>query len=213
MIDFSIIRALGGIVARTNSALNGNAAFMARIKSEYTYAGNCFVNGEFRSWYRPGTLPEINSLILAHKSDLYKYPCLFSVLPIRENYQTRDGQKWRILTLDLTLVAVTNSQWTTEQREMLVFDTLLRPWYREFMRQLSISKLFFCNGKIPDHSAWEVFTTKGYEDEAKVWDDYLDYIRIKGLQLTVNPNVCHRDVSEMEQEYLDYTQNEKRLKT
>ncbi len=192
-------RIIGALAYRTMSALNGNAPFMARLAAEYPYASNCIVNGEFDLWHYFGTHYEISQTITSIAQDingsLVKFPSFLTFLPVEQRVNGLD----KTLIYDIAIAASTNSKWTSDQRETLVFETLLRPIYDEFMRQIVTSGWFLLPAGLPTHSKFECYTTGEYSGAIlNRYSEYLDAIEIRGLQLPLKrADICEVEVRQM----------------
>jgi hypothetical protein len=201
-MKLSIIEAVGSVLCNTISALNGNKAFLAHLEAEYPFADTCLYDGEFHLWYYPGTAQEIQTEVTKQRDSKLKFPALFLYLPNHERMTEKNSS----LTLNLAIVGATHStqsagrEWISEYRDRYVFQPLLNPVYEEFMRQLSFSKLFITGNKIP-HSCYSVPTTGGYADDYTAWGDFVDYIRLLNVELTVNPHLCDKDILKAREEY------------
>lgn len=195
-----MIRLVGALAYRTSSALTGNKAFMAAL-SEYEYADNCAYDGAFHLWHFPGPRGEIAKTINAQNSSKLKFPAILNFLPIREVIANSAGYPQHQLTLNLAIAASTLSDWTTQQREVQTFDLVLRPIYREFMRQIALSGYFMARyGDLP-HEKYEVYTTGGNQKELEYeWGEHIDVIEVRNLTLILNPKLCDRDIRTIEED-------------
>jgi hypothetical protein len=182
------------------SALNGNEPFIARLLGEYPYSQNCVVNGELNLWHYFGTHYEISQVITSiaqgENSSLVKFPSFLNFLPVEQRVSSLD----RTLTYNVAIAASTNSKWTSDQRERLVFDTLLRPIYEEFIRQIGLSGWFQYSAGDPAHSMFECYTTGEYSGRIlNQYSEYIDAIEIRGLQLPLKKtDICIRELERIE---------------
>lgn len=190
---------IGSLVYRTRKALNDNEEFKQSLL-KYAYHENCLVDGDFLFWHYPGTHNEISTVLLQlgehYNGNLLKFPALL-------NFQTIKQERSEniVLHYNLALVGSVSSTWTTEQREIEVFDNLLRPVYREFMKQILTCKWFSTGYRVPRHTYYEIFTTgKNSGELQNMYGDYIDAIEMHDLTLTVNPKLCERDIETIELE-------------
>lgn len=196
-------RLVGSLVYRTREALNANRVFMDNLE-EYTYSGDCLYNGKFHLWHYPGTPPEISECVLEIGSKpqgaRYKFPAVLNFLPVDQI--TRAGSPGvKTISLNLAICASTQSDWLTEQREPQTFDLVLRPVYEELLRQICKCRYFVQGYGNPPHKALELFTRGSKEGVlVKFWGEHIDAIEIHGLQLTLNPRLCEKDLQQMEEE-------------
>lgn len=181
---------------RTREALNNNASFLSNA-NEYPFYPNCIMGDMFSFWHYPGTYNEISTTFLAVKDKIFKYPSLLSFHPVR---QQLDGQS-RLVTYNLAFAALSDSNWTTEQRDAKVFETILRPIYTEFIRQIEKSK-YFRNlpfGYLP-HDYYEVFSSGDNQGVLiEKYGDHIDAIEIHNLRLDIK-KLCDGDIQRIERE-------------
>lgn len=192
---------IAALVYRTQSALNGDAAFLARLQVEYPYSGNCLVNDEFHLWHHAGTHFEIAQAMTAiskvPNGGRVKFPAILDFLPVR---QLVDGNT-TALTFNLAIAASTNSQWNSAQRDAFVFDPLLNVVYDEFMNQVAASGYFTYPAGMPRHERFNCYTTGKYEGAIMdTYSEYIDVIEIRGLQLTLKGRICERDIAQMKED-------------
>jgi hypothetical protein len=192
---------IAALVYRTQSALNGDAAFLVRLKAEYPYAGNCLVNDEFHLWHYSGTHFEIAQAMTAiskiPNGSRAKFPAILDFLPVM---QLVDGN-CTLLMFDLAIAASTDSAWNSAQRDRLVFEPLLNRVYEEFMTQIAASGYFIYPAGLPRHERYNCYTTGKYKGAiVETYTEYIDVIEIRGLQLTLKGRICERDIARMEED-------------
>lgn len=195
------------LVYRTREALNANPSFLENLK-QYVYYQNCYVNDKFLFWHYPGTDNEISNVLLEigknKNGARLKFPAILNYQSIR---QQRDGLDATIY-YNLAIAGSIRSDWTTEQREVQVFDKLLRPIYAEFMRQISRCGYFKIGYGYPPHTYYEVFTTgKNATDLAIRYGDHIDAIELHNLELTVKYNLCYKDAEKIESDNSNVTKD------
>lgn len=198
---------MGMLVYRTREALGRDRAFLAGLQ-EYVFSPNCLVDGRFLFWHYPGTPNEISNVLLAIGEHIngvrLKFPAILNYQPIRQ----RHVRETTTLYYNLAIVGSVDKDWTTEQREVQVFDLLLRPIYREFMRQIEISGYFSTGYGVPSHDYYEVFTTGGNSAEMSArYGDYVDAIELHGLELKPKSTLCDKDVAAIEKDNENVTKD------
>lgn len=205
---------IGSLVYRTAQALDGNAAFMGALQATdangayvYPFVENILSDGKFHLWHYPGTHEEISASLLAlsglPNGERIKFPSILNFHPID---QRKDGRLNRI-HFTLSIASWTLSQWTTEQREVSVFDPLLRPIYGEFMEQVINYPHFQLDYGIPPHSCIEIFTTgKNAQAVTDRYGEHIDAIELHSFYVDV-VDICERDYEVVEYENSLVTQD------
>jgi hypothetical protein len=109
-----------------------------------------------------------------------------------QDIRQRVEARFTTIYYNIAIIAPVLSTWLTQQREAEVFDHVLRPVYREFMRQVAKSGYFLLpDGEIP-RTVYEVFTTGDTKASlVENYGDYIDALEIHGLAL--RPRPCYRD--------------------
>lgn len=191
---------IGSLVYRTREALNNNEDFK-KILREYTYSDNCLVDGDFSLWHYPGTGNEISRVLLEISKHLngarLKFPAILNFQTIR---QDKSGAS-TILHYNLAIVGSVLSGWTTEQREVQVFDRLLRPVYEELINQVKSCGYFKLDYGMPPHAYYEVFTTGNNSSELKNrYGDHVDAIELHDFRLELKSIFCNRESLAIENE-------------
>ena len=200
----SPIKIIGSLVYKTRESLRTNQSFLYGL-SACKYRDCFFKNGEFNLWHFPATANEISNTFLSIGKAIDgctdKFPALFNFMPVEQTYYRANSVNRIRLTYNLAFVAPVSSPWTTEQREVFVFEPVLRPIVDEFMKQISNSGYFDTNFGFIPHSRYEVFTTGDNQDERIKgrYGDYMDAIELHSLQLTLN-NLCNSDLKKIEKE-------------
>lgn len=199
-MTFSTNRLIGATVYRTRKALNADAAFMSAL-SEYKYRPNCLYDDAFHLWHYPGTHSEIAETISKLSKTIaggkVKFPCVMNFLPVNQAVGSDATQ----IRLNLAICTVTDSQWMTPMRELKVFDTVLRPIYREFIKQVSRSPYLQNGYGEPPHTMTEIYTTgKNAGQVSDRYGEHLDAIEITNLLLTLNPRLCDIQYRQMADE-------------
>lgn len=186
---------MGMLVYRTREALNGNEAFIASL-GKYAYYENCYVDGQFLFWHYPGTKNEISNALLTigeHPNGARaKFPAMLNYQPVK---QKKNGLS-TTLYYNLAIAGSVLSDWTTEERDVQVFEPLLRPVYAEFIRQVTACGYFKMDYGYPAHNYYEVFTTgKNMTDLEAMYGDHIDAIELHSLELTLRSNLCAKDLA------------------
>ena len=190
---------IGSLVYRTRVALNNNDAFKTALLN-YAYHSNCLVDGDFLLWHYPGTPNEISTVLLKigehYAGNYLKFPAMLNFQTIKQ-----DKGEDTVIHYNLAIVGSVLSTWTTEQREVEIFDNLLRPIYEEFMNQVKSCKWFKTGYGMPPHAYYEIFTTgKNSGEIQNKYGDYIDAIELHDLALTVNSGLCNKHFETIEAE-------------
>lgn len=191
---------IGALAYRTMSALNGNTAFKARLAAEYPYVANCLVDGEFHLWHYFGTHSEISKVITAIAQDMngsyVKFPSFLNFMPVEQ----RISGYGHTISFNLAIAASTNSEWLSDQRFDIVFDTLLRPIYEAFMLQVISCGWFAFPAGMPVHSKFECPTTGSYSGTIiSKYSEHIDVIELRGLQLPLKRlSMCEDEIVQIE---------------
>lgn len=191
---------IGSLVYRTRTALNKDERFKSALK-DYAYSGNCLVDDKFLLWHYPGTGSEISRVLLKIGENpngaLLKFPAILNFQSIKQ--EKKEGKN--LIYYNLAIVGSVAGEWTTEQREVQVFDKLLRPIYEEFMKQVKGCEYFQLNFGTPTHTYYEVFTTGDNSSELmNRYGDCIDAIELHNVILSLKPVLCERHLSVMENE-------------
>jgi len=197
---FSTNRLVGATVYRTRKALNADPAFMQAL-ADYKYRPNCLYDDTFHMWHYPGTHMEIAEVITKLGKTIQggrvKFPCIMNFLPVTQQVSGDTTQ----IRLNLAICTVTDHEWLTPMRELKVFDTVLRPIYREFIKQISRSPYLQNGYGEPQHTMTELFTTGQNAGQVSArYGGHLDAIEVANLLLTLNPRLCERDIQQMAEE-------------
>lgn len=204
-MTFSTNRLVGAAVYRTRKALNANAAFMKAVAG-YEFASNCLYDDAFHMWHFPGTHAEISGVMhqlsKTIEGNKKKFPCVMNFLPVAETV-TNPGRGGNLIQirLNLAICAITSSEWGSQMRELRVFDTVLRPMYGEFIRQISRLPYIQHGYGMPAHTKYEIFTTGASKGQIiDRYDEHIDAIEIVNLLLTLNPALCDKYYAQMAEE-------------
>jgi hypothetical protein len=171
---------IGSLTYRTREVLRNNQAFLTSLE-RYRCVSTCFANdNKFSLWHYPGTHGEISAAFLNIDDGRLKFPSILNFNPIKEVVSAQNVT----YTFNLAFVAPTFSEWCTEEREAQVFELLLTPVYKEFLRQVVLSRYFVTNyGDVP-HTRYKVFTTgKASDGIIEHYGDYIDALEVHGLTL------------------------------
>ncbi len=202
-MTFSANRLVGAVVYRTRKALSMNYEFIKALAA-YNYAPNCLYGGKFHLWHYPGTHGEI-ARIMAKLSEttqgsVRKFPCIMNFLPVAETV-SGSGSDVLQVKLNLAICATTSSEWLTQEREVLVFDTVLRPIYSELINQLSRTPYLLNGYGTPPHTKTEIYTTGANAGQVHDrYNEHIDAIEISNLTLTINQAACDEMYSQMADE-------------
>jgi hypothetical protein len=202
-MTFSANRLVGSAVYRARKALNANPAFMKTVAG-YRFSPDCLYDGVFHLWHYPGTHGEIariigdkNKTIVAQKE---KFPCVMNFLPVVETVTDHGGTLAQI-RLNLAICAPTEKDWFTQQREREVFDTILRPVYRELINQLANSPYLQNGYGLPPHNKVEIYTTGANAGQVvDRYNEHLDALEVTNLLLTLNTSLCDKHYAQMADE-------------
>lgn len=174
---------IGSLVYQTRQALNKDTSFLNKA-SAYCYAPDFIIDNKISFWHYPGTHNEISNTLVKlteySKGARLKFPSLLSFHPIREVIST----DYTTIYLNLAFIAPVKNDWTTQRRDIEVFDKILRPIYLKFIGVVKSSRYFTLKyGEIP-HTKYEVFTT-GNNQGVLIdrYGDYIDAIEIHNLAL------------------------------
>lgn len=193
MVAVSHIAVVGSLVYRTREALNADPDFLAGL-DDYPFL-DVRDGGLVGFWHYPGTQSEIGNILNAASevTAQWQYPSLMDLQPVRQQRAARHTA----LRLNLVFAAPVAGQWTTEERERLVFEPLLRPLYREFMRQVARSGYFVADSyddPFP-HELYENFATGG--DDGVIMErygSYLSAIEVHNLELKLSNSLCEDQI-------------------
>lgn len=184
---------VGSLVYRTGIDINANRSVFDTINS-YEFAPSFIESDRINFSHLPGTPNEISNIFIEiskHPKGKYlKYPSLLNFQPIEQRIEKNST----IIYLNLAFVAPVKSEWTTSQREIEVFDKVLRPLYASFMSQVAKCRYFELGfGMIP-HDKFEVFTTGDNSGSLlNRYGDYIDAIEVHNLRLRVK-QLCDKDI-------------------
>lgn len=195
----SHVKIMGALTYRAMKALREDKFFL-RALPNYLYYPDCFYNNLFRITYFVGTEFELFQKLSEYNKTIpgLKFPALCYFLNTDESVSGRDDT----LFVNLAFVARTNKELLTQQRDIKVFDTLLRPMYHQFMREIDNSGWFLKDYGYPNHSKTEVFTTgKNQDGISERFTDYVDAIQVRNLSLTYRYCYNDRITSIIEREY------------
>lgn len=198
---------IGSLIYRVREALRKDDAFLSGL-DRYDYKPSLFHDGKFNFWHYPGTQNEISGTLITLGKGIdggcdFKYPGLFNFNPVK---QIKNGNDLTML-FNLAIVSPVLSEWLTQEREEQVFIPLLRPVYKELIRQIIISKYFILDFGIPKHEYYEVYTTGDTEGKLiERYGDHIDAIEIHNLALTLK-NICDNQYRKIVEENDLVTEN------
>lgn len=183
---------LGSLIYRTREALKKDKRFIKNLRSS-PYGENYFLNGEFNIMYYPGTISEIKNILFDLDKSVamrsHKYPAFFSYMSVEESFD-----KYRTLTYNISIVGLTDKDWKTEQRELFVFDPVLRPIYETFINQIKTHQAVVRYFE-SFYRKYEVFTTGSIAEKLIVeYPDWIDAIDLRNL--TIRTELCDDRYSE-----------------
>lgn len=204
----SPISIIGSLVYRACEALNANTVFMEALK-QYPFYENCVSDGHFNLWHYPGTFSEISATLIeigtSPKGALIKFPSVLDFQAVKQRHEERISY-----TYNLAIAGTTDSEWTTEQRDSVVFELLLRPVYEEFIRQAKQAEYLDMGYNAPIHDVWEVFSTGNSEGVVlKTYGEHVDAIELPNLTLRLRKEAECRwgDIIKTEQEQVRQRMN------
>lgn len=192
----SPIKVIGAIIYRTRESLNSDNNFIENLK-RYEYADLCCCDGYFNLWHYPGTSEEISAILGKLKDSGLKFPSVFNFQAMRQQVSNRT----LTVTYNLAFTAITDKEWTTEQRDVQTFDLVLRPVFNEFIRQISECGYFNGVTRQLDYTKYEVFTTGnsgGVINDR--YGDYIDAIEVQNMTLNLKTDLCNKDIKRIELE-------------
>lgn len=185
---------IGSLLYRTRESLRSNPAFVEDAENSF-FGANYFAFGKFNLLHMPGTIQEIKNNMFDLDKDQatrkYKFPALLNYE--QKNRRSLDG----IATIyfSFSFVSLTHKDWLTEERERNVFDPILRPIYREFIRQIKNAEYLKRGLYVNVPSMTEIFTTGSYANTSMVeYNDWLDAIEVRNFEL--NYEDCDRPIWE-----------------
>ncbi len=139
-------------------------------------------------WGHPKSIVErLKILSTQVKNADAKYPliCLFTDFPKKRGTDPKLAYE---TLLHLAIITVTKKELTEQDREINNFIPVLRPIYEALINEIGISKKILQDYKDPKHEEWERFfwgRNPIFGSEPGVFDDYIDAIEIKNLEIKV----------------------------
>lgn len=124
-----------------------------------------------------------------------KYPLIWMVMDYEENFGGTDDNFCELPALQFIIAVQTEIAITTPTRVEKSFMPRLYPIYSEFIEQIFQSGFFqVINPENIVHKRilrpyWGIQDSQG-NGQANIFNDFIDAIQIKGMQLTVNESVC-----------------------
>lgn len=166
-----ITELIGDVVKRVSDSLDTN------------------VNYQFGDWdYISHQLMEYSK---SEEWEAKKYPviCLFSPfdeVKVNKRYHCE-------VKLDFLIAVNTISEYTNEERSEYSFKEVLRPIYNSFIKELKKDIRFDVYGEIPHiYSENYRYGSRGVmQSDGKKFNDLIDGIDIKELELKVNKEKCY----------------------
>lgn len=124
-----------------------------------------------------------------------KFPLIWLVMDFTERYGPSINGYCVLPKIDLLIAMPTKPSLSTSERINQNFTPFLYPIYEELLRQIASSSLFLeqsvkelAHEKI-DRPYWGMQDVSG-NGTANLFNDFIDAIQIRGLQLTVNQARC-----------------------
>lgn len=121
-----------------------------------------------------------------------KYP-LIALFQDFEEDRTKDPDIYAGTRLNIIIANHTSVEYKSKDRYTYNFKPILYPIYLEFLKQLGDSGYFQIVGtKVPHTKIDRVYWGRQglYNNSGNVFNDYLDCIEIKNLQLNINSKIC-----------------------
>jgi hypothetical protein len=126
-----------------------------------------------------------------------KYPLIWLVMDFVEKCGVVEDGYCSLPDIQILIAKDTNAQDSTKDRIEKTFKPRLIPVYREFINQLTLSGYFFeqSESEVPHERILRPYW--GGQDsigngQANLFNDFIDAIQIRRLQLRVNENVCNQ---------------------
>lgn len=121
-----------------------------------------------------------------------RFPLIWLVIPFNEHYGDTE-QVCELSKLQIMIACLTNKDSTTPDRMADNFVPRLFPIYDELIKQITISGFFSEIGYNVPHDKINQPYWDGKENgpnQANMFDDFIDAIQLKNIQLTVNEQTC-----------------------
>ena len=200
MIEVDQIELMGALVYRTRQALvspaleKGENKYLALVNAGKTQ------HSVENLYYYPGTYEEIkNAFDIQNRAvkDL-RFPSVISYQQVTEEISL-----FQTIHYELAIITASNQEWTTEQREVSVFQPVLTPIYNELIKQIKSCGWFDLGTNEPSYTKTKVFTTGNqlFDISKDLFGDSVDFIRIRNLKLKVKNSLCQDDLARINEEY------------
>lgn len=143
-----------------------------------------------------GTQDEISNLLmdLSKNGNQSKYPAIFNILPAR---QVVSGNK-RDFYNTICIVSPVRPDAKSEEREKEEFETIIRPIYDEFMKQVfNADFLTITEYGIPEHTYYDNYAVANEQSVIlEKYGEYISAIEIHNLKLTIDSNICENTIKQ-----------------
>lgn len=140
--------------------------------------------------YQYGYVEELNETLKQYENEPALFDKKLPLIYVAEPYETEHGEAgiFGKADPDIYIFASTQKVYKARDRMEQVYKPIIFPIYREFLKQIVLSVVF-------DHTSVETLkhkTAKGYywDKEQKLFNDAVDCLRIKGLDLRIHDNYC-----------------------
>lgn len=140
--------------------------------------------------YQHGYITELNETLRQWESDPNKYNLKFPLVWLAKPFTVKRGEANFYGSLNgvkLFIITSSDKNYKDSERESNSYNPILRPIYRELIKQFMLSTVFDM-GKMgePLHSV----TDRPYwgESQQSVLNDIVDVLEISGLDLKINDN-------------------------
>ncbi len=163
-----------------------NANVIDQIKNE---CGNIF-----SVQFMHGLWDEISKRLIDMGKNPQAQKHKFPLIVMFDNYPESGETKNKLITLQMFIFALTDRNYTSDEREAKVFKPVLEPIYQELLYQLARCE-YFANASPERISHRKVKNKKfGKEDPYGVPNtipfEYLDAIMLQNVQLYLARNTC-----------------------
>lgn len=152
----------------------------------------------FHVWFDYGRYIEITRRLTEKQGGITtvskRFPLIWLVIPFDEEYGDTD-QVCELSNLQIIIADLTNKDSTTPARMADTFADRLFPIYEELIKQIKLSGFFSEIGYNVPHKKINQPYWDGKENsqqQANMFNDYIDAIQLKNIRLTVNESTCDR---------------------
>jgi hypothetical protein len=180
---------IGCLVYRTCRALNGNRAFLERLKEYRFYPAVAGADG-LHLWHYPGTAQEISEAFrwlseYPATGARLKFPAVLNFQGVIAEHEFQPGITR--MHFNLAIVTPVEPEWKTQLREEQAYRLVLRPIEDELIRQIDRFRFFQTPaGRFPYMSVYVPTTGKALNSVMKIrYGDFIDALELPGLTVKV----------------------------